>query len=127
MVVGSTEGDATMRQGDVLLVPIDRAASTDGLVRQSPENGHVILARGEHSGHHHSLPANSGAVFFMDTGLGGGGYLEVPTATVLEQLGRSNEWVPGMHTPLDVPAGTYEVRVQRGVRANSLRSRRVGD
>jgi len=41
------------RQGDVLIVPVKKAPSH--AVAQKAENGRVILARGEVTGHHHSF------------------------------------------------------------------------
>jgi hypothetical protein len=57
-------------QGDILIVArglIPRIdIDTAGLTPAEPEHGRMILARGEATGHHHSLPHTRGAVLFMD-------------------------------------------------------------
>jgi len=97
-----------IRQGDVLLMPVDRLP--DGLVElaATPEDG-VVLARGEGHGHRHMLPYG-GAVLLMDTTTGST-FVDVKQATKLAQLGPDNQET-GDHATLDVPAGSYEVRRQ---------------
>lgn len=46
-------GEAMVRQGDVLLIPTDDVP--DGRQLVAPENGRLILALGEATGHHHAL------------------------------------------------------------------------
>ena len=72
------------RQGDVLFAPID--AIPPGCVPIEPENGRLIAARGEASGHHHSFAHDRGATLFRDDSWSGGSNLklEVVKAVPLE-------------------------------------------
>ena len=54
------------RQGDILIEEI--AALPKGLTKQKPENGRIILARGEVTGHHHSLTADAADWWKNDSG-----------------------------------------------------------
>lgn len=49
------------RQGDVLLIPIRGTKKAKGTPVQA-EHGRLILARGEATGHHHSVDARYGAL-----------------------------------------------------------------
>jgi hypothetical protein len=49
------------RQGDVLL--IKRPVNMDGMKLVKPENGRLILARGEATGHHHSVCCDVAELF----------------------------------------------------------------
>lgn len=48
---------ATIRQGDILLVPVAPDAIPARAKRIRPINGRHILAHGEATGHHHSIAA----------------------------------------------------------------------
>jgi hypothetical protein len=54
-----------IRQGDVFLSPIPRVARKD-FMPVKPENGRVILARGEATGHNHSMASDSTALMERD-------------------------------------------------------------
>lgn len=60
------------RQGDVLLVEIDQPSRTGKPVY--PEDGRVILARGELSGHSHTIQEGNGKAELFE-GAGNGRYL----------------------------------------------------
>lgn len=107
-----TDERVAVRQGDVLLVPI--AKSPSGLERVAPENDRLIVARGEVTGHHHSFSVYDRVSLFMDTG-SNGLFVLAQTPVKLEQLGADNKWEEGMHTPLEIQPGAYEVRIQRSV------------
>ena len=48
-----------IRQGDVLLIPCEVCEIPDNAAPVDAENGRLILARGEATGHHHSVVASS--------------------------------------------------------------------
>ena len=85
------------RQGDVLLVAVDGVP--DGALPR-PRSGRLILAEGEATGHAH-------AVLERDASLvsdGANRFLVAPTAARL---------VHEEHAAIDLPAGVYEVIIQR--------------
>lgn len=91
------------RQGDVLLVPVERIPADAKQV--PPVDGTVVLALGEATGHHHSI--SSGAALFRpdDVPVGGpGGFLEVGAtgATLAHQE----------HSAIALPPGLYRQAVQ---------------
>ena len=53
------------RQGDILLKPID--SIPEDAKRIQPESGRLILARGEATGHHHSIEGVSGSTALLAT------------------------------------------------------------
>lgn len=88
-----------IRQGDVLLVPVDDAT----VARTAPvQRGDVVLAEGEATGHAHrvddpraTLRAGSGLILLVVTG-------DEPVRLEHEE-----------HDPLPVSPGAWEVRRQR--------------
>jgi hypothetical protein len=88
------------RQGDVLVIPVGAIPASAKPVDH--ENGRVILAHGEATGHHHSFGHNQGVTMFRDDG--GASYIQVTAPTNL---------VHQEHTALQATPGTYEVRRQR--------------
>jgi len=103
-----------IRQGDVLLVPITKAPAQ--LNRAKAENGRVILAYGEATGHHHSFALHDRIALFRDDA--GGSYLTIggdaPAALEHQE-----------HTALPVEPGVYQVVIQRTFEAGM--ARRVAD
>jgi hypothetical protein len=85
------------RQGDVLLLRI--GAMPDG-ERLEPVDGRLILARGEVTGHHHSVAARDAALVEAAEGV----YLQIMAPTPLEHQ---------EHTAIWLPPGTYRVARQR--------------
>ena len=67
------------RQGDLLLVEIDRPSRTGKPI--NPQDGRVILARGELSGHAHAIQNGDGHAKFFE-GAGDRRYL------LLTEIGR---------------------------------------
>lgn len=103
-----------IRQGDVL---IRSCKSIPKTVKQVPaENGRLIVARGEATGHHHSFPHRSGATLFRDDGTGGGFYLKTNKVIPLEHQ---------EHTTISLAPGEYEVVIQRTMASGLVR--RVAD
>jgi hypothetical protein len=87
------------RQGDVLVIPTATIPPTAKPV--DPENGRVVLAHGEATGHHHSFAHDRGATLFREDGTGGGAFLtvtDVPAALEHQE-----------HTALIAQPGTYAV------------------
>jgi hypothetical protein len=92
-----------IRQGDVLVMPVAALPETKAAV--APENGRLILARGEATGHHHSFAFSDRVTLFREDGSGGGLFLLVTDAhAVLEHQ---------EHSALTLPPGNYAVRIQR--------------
>lgn len=104
-----------IRQGDVLILRCKEIPSSAQQVEA--ENGRLIVARGEATGHHHSFPWARGATLFRDDGAGSGGqFLTVEKTIALEHQ---------EHSALTLSPGNYEIRIQRTM-ANGL-VRRVAD
>jgi hypothetical protein len=102
------------RPGDVLLVPIDELP--EGLERLASEAGLVILARGEASGHAHTIK-DVRAALFRDPKL----------ATVFMRIsGNAPVLLEHFeHDAIAIPAGNYRVVRQREYAPNEIR--RVAD
>lgn len=87
------------RQGDVVLTRVDAAPAS--LTPVPAEGGLLILARGEATGHHHSVPASAGTLSLDE---GGVMYLTLDQLTEV----RHQE-----HAPIPLEPGTYRAIVQR--------------
>jgi hypothetical protein len=85
------------RQGDVLLVPVTEMPH--GQVVEA-EDGRLVLARGEATGHHHSVAVEDGEL--VDTAEGV--FLRIMAPTPLEHQ---------EHAPITLEPGTYRVLRQR--------------
>ena len=92
------------RQGDVLLVPCDRIPA--GAHEEVSENGSVVLARGERTGHVHTMTAERVSYFREDGSGSRGGFIRVtgpgPVALTHEE-----------HAPLSIAPGDYRIIQQR--------------
>ena len=105
------------RQGDVLIVP------TDDDVQGAPvprDNGRVVLAYGEVTGHAHAI-AGHGVTMFMDTGSGSGGAAGVAWLKVDKPAEVRHE----EHATVALKPGNYKIIRQREF--NSGEIRRVAD
>ncbi len=106
---------APIRQGDVLLVPVDSIPKD--AIEQPAKGNKLILALGEATGHHHRFE-------FMDTSYnvklfktdGGARYLHVTAPVVVEHE---------EHAPAPVPVGKYLLPLQMEYQPQELR--RVAD
>lgn len=85
------------RQGDVYVTPVDTVPGD--AVAVEVEGGLCILARGEATGHHHSVPGADAAILAK----GAERYLRVRTPTRL----RHQE-----HDEIRLPAGDYVITIQ---------------
>lgn len=116
-----------IRQGDVLLRPVTAARDDAGNVinageKVDAENGRLVLARGERTGHYHSLPFG-GAYLYRDSQ--GSMLLDVQAPSKLEHL--VGLAPTGEHAALDVPAGAYNVIQQHGLSPDQAPDTRVWD
>ena len=90
--------DRQVRQGDVLLVPVDRIT---GLARPLPRtDGRIVLAWGEVTGHAHAIRAAGATLFGIDEER----YLRVAEPVTLDHE---------EHGTIDVVPGAYRVVIQR--------------
>lgn len=96
------------RQGDVLIEEI--GALPKGLTRREPEDGRIILARGEATGHHHSLDIDAADWWKDDKG---GQFLTVtdPAAVTHQE-----------HDTIVLPPGNFRVRRQREYTPEAIRT-----
>ena len=86
-----------VRQGEVLLIPIQQLPS--GLKRKDN-----ILAYGEVTGHNHSFATTEPVSVFIDSK-----NVQYVDASAMVTL------VHQEHAPVEVPRGLYEVRIQRNL------------
>lgn len=100
-------------QGDLLIVRCDTIPAH--VVPENPEDGRLILARGEATGHHHSLPHMRGVVLFRDVGPGAL-YFSAETPVSLDHQ---------EHSTINFAPGAYKVLRQRTYHAGM--ARRVAD
>lgn len=100
-----------IRQGDVLVRRIK--AMPRNLAPVAPENGRVVLAHGEATGHHHSFAFSDRVALFREDGSGGGMFLSITGAPApLEHQ---------EHTALVLEPGNYEVVRQREYHPEAVR------
>jgi len=97
-----------LRQGDVLIIPVRRAPKK--LTPVQAEDGRLILARGEVTGHHHSVDAGV-ATLSLDEG--GVMYLDIDELTEI----RHQE-----HAPIPLAPGKYKVVRQREYSPEAIRN-----
>ena len=90
-----------LRQGDVLLIP--GGTVPDGATAVKPDNGRVVLAYGEVTGHCHSID-EQGARLFEASGLTEDRFLVID---------RETELTHQEHATITLEPGTYTVRRQR--------------
>ena len=97
------------RQGDVLLIPINKpTAKTEDIPL---EGGRIILAHGEVTGHAHAV--DGAGVDFVLNALTLERYIHARQPTTV----RHEE-----HGALELPAGWYEVRIQREYERGAMRN-----
>lgn len=89
------------RQGDVLFKRISSAPKGAPV---QPIEGRLILARGQATGHHHSVPASAGTLTLDE---GGVMFLTIEELTVVEHQ---------EHAPIALEPGIYRVSRQREYR-----------
>jgi hypothetical protein len=95
------------RQGDVMIERVATIPRT--ATKQKPENGRIILAHGEATGHHHSIDIDhadwwkSGDDQFVN--------VKTPTEVVHQE-----------HAPIALPPGKYRVTRQREYAPEAIRN-----
>ncbi len=100
-----------IRQGDVLVRRIK--ALPKNIKPAAPENGRLVLAHGEATGHHHSFALSDRVALFREDGSGGGLFLSITGApAALEHQ---------EHTALVLAPGNYEVVRQREYSPEAIR------
>lgn len=115
-----------IRQGDVLLIPVDSATAT-GATEPAPADARgVVLAEGETSGHHHAVVGRSVKLMRFRDGRSDR-LLEIGGASgaELRVIGGGSGGVD-RHTPISLSPGKFIVRVQRAW-DSSARARHVQD
>ena len=107
--------DVTMiRQGDVLIKRIDSIPASAREVAR--ENGNIVLAHGEITGHAHVIRDPLARMFGTPADEDGPKFIDIP---------RPASVVHDEHAPLGLEAGTYEVKRQREYSPGEIR--RVAD
>jgi len=96
------------RQGDVLIERIPKLPSK--LTKQEPENGRIVLAHGEVTGHSHTLDIDAADWWKDDKG---GQYLDVVSPT---------EVVHQEHGAIALTPGIYRVLRQREYSPEAIRN-----
>jgi hypothetical protein len=96
-----------IRQGDVLLIPANEIPAD--ATKQKSEKGRLILARGEATGHHHSVAARNAVLFLVGVEL----YLRVIKNAMLEHQ---------EHGAIQIPAGDYRSIRQREYTPENIRT-----
>lgn len=98
------------RQGDVLLVPIERLPAGGKRVENNPDGG-VTLAFGEATGHHHTIRGGDGGVtMFRPDDMPAGGNGNGPFFLVVE--GGSVTLEHQEHDEIVIPPGRYMGAIQ---------------
>lgn len=91
------------RQGDVLLVPIDKLPSHRGTPQERDRQGRIILAEGEVTGHAHAIVADGARLYGENLGRR---FLQV-----LDEGGV--DLTHEEHATIHLPRGRYRVIRQR--------------
>jgi hypothetical protein len=96
------------RQGDVFVIQVERV---DAVVEVPRENGCIVLAYGEATGHAHTI-ASMDAMLFMDAKTLDR-YLDVKAPVTLDHE---------EHHRIELPSGFYRVVQQREYRPEGIRN-----
>ena len=95
------------RQGDVLITRVDEV-KVKPKDKVKSKHGRLILAEGEATGHHHSVPASSGKLYAI-----AGGMLAMI-------LNRKTTLMHQEHDSIPLPKGTYVIQRQREMNTDQL-------
>lgn len=90
------------RQGDVIIVKLDEVPKLGDKV--SLDNGRVVLAYGEVTGHSHAIQGNEAELFQI---------MDSPHAMLKVKRGKTAYLRHEEHATIELKAGNYEIRRQR--------------
>jgi len=99
-----------IRQGDVFFTPVSRIPK--GAKKVKPENGLLILARGEASGHAHVLEATPEVELYEKDGVL---YAKVKDERPVLHKHLPTDSLTTDHSTVTVPPGIHEIRIQKEV------------
>ncbi len=102
------------RQGDVLVVAVTRLPQDRTPI--GAEDGRLILAHGEATGHAHALRADDGVEFFTTPAT------KAKPARRYLRLVKGARLFHDEHLPIDLPPGRYEVRRQKEYAPEGIRT-----
>jgi hypothetical protein len=98
------------RQGDILIIPVDAIPANHEQVAR--ENGRVVLAHGEATGHAHAI-ADERAALFRDP--------QIAAVFMHVTGGAPVALEHDEHETIQIPPGRYEVRRQREYAPGAVR------
>lgn len=98
-----------VRQGDVFVERVEEMGTGTPV---KAEHGRIILAHGEATGHHHSLPAVDVADPILD----------VENGAIFLRLIRDSVLSHQEHAPINLEAGIYRVTRQREYSPEAIRN-----
>ena len=96
------------RQGDILLVKVDVGQLTDKFKEVLSDNGRIVLAYGETTGHAHALPASTSTLYAWEDNR----LLKVIGKTAVKHE---------EHAPIALLPGVYRVIRQREYSPEAIR------
>lgn len=96
------------RQGDVLLIPVDKIPDDVRAVATEPD-GRIVLAHGEVTGHAHAV-------------VGECAFLENDAGDRFLELAAEGAIVHEEHGTIEIAGGAYEVRRQREYSPEAIRN-----
>ncbi len=101
---------APLRQGDILLVPVEKVPS--GLTEVPRENGKIVLAEGEETGHLHAIDSPEATFLATDLESIEGRFLVIEAEAITAEAAGVSLTHPE-HDTIMLEPGNYEVRRQR--------------
>jgi hypothetical protein len=106
------------RQGDVLLMKVDDSSAVG--VEVPRDDGRLILASGEVTGHHHAIASRDAHLFEMPTAKDDARALKMGERILktFKPVALEHE----EHAPVRLPAGTFVVKIQKTYQRGSIRS-----
>ena len=108
--VNPKEEAMQFRQGDVFVEKIDNQVREE-LTEVKPDQGRVVLAYGEVTGHAHALKAKDAKLFEVKGWVDRVLVVAKATALMHEE-----------HAPIELPPGTYRVKRQREYHPEEIRT-----
>jgi hypothetical protein len=134
------EGPKMLRQGDVLIMKLEGSAAEAARSKAAAstpvprDNGNVVLAYGEHTGHSHHIPASTCSLYLDDATLisdtdamglisrTGGGRVERPEPDRILVVDEPVILQHQEHDPIALDAAVYRVRRQREYDPEGIRA-----